>query len=98
MGLLFSKKQWSKTECLDTRRTDFGFCAHRGIIYVIGGWGTNLLPFGMTATTFQSMECFYPRKNTCEYVKETLKPRSYVAAVSCGEFIYALGGYDGKKD
>ena len=72
------------------RRSLFGFCAHKDIIVVVGGYDSKF-------SGLRSAELYTPALNAWMYFGEMNLAHASFAVVSCGEFVYALGGLSGQR-
>ena len=71
------------------RRSSFAFCAHKGVIFAVGGWSIGRRIRG---AHLRFAEMFIPAANAWKSCSLMVRARSKLAAVSCGEFVYAIGG------
>ena len=70
---------------LNQRRRLFGFCVHKNILVAVGDVHSQRI-------CLKSAELYTPAWNAWKYFSEMNIPRASFAVVSCGEFVYALGG------
>lgn len=84
--------EWHKSASMINRRDELAAClGFDNKVYAIGGYGGNA-----NQNCLNSVERFDPLLNKWEEVAPMNEGRRALAAVTMGNFIYAIGGYNGK--
>ncbi|XP_013388458.2 kelch-like protein 17 [Lingula anatina] len=89
----FVQDQWTQMGNMTVARTAVGATTVNGLLYAVGG-ECALAETQDDTLYLRCVECYSPISK-CWTSKADMKiPRSFVAVVSCGEYLYAIGGED----